>query len=363
MTAWNFFRVTGDLCHLASKFILLVSIHRNRSAEGVSFITQILYCLVFLARYTDVFGDNQVEYNFLFKLFYILSSIYIIGAMQWLFPRTRERELAWKFGAACLVGSLLLSPFTMLVFEPKAYWSVVTWLLDFSFILESVCILPQLLLLRQTTVPTVIDSYYLVALALYRIFYILNWIARDLDATDTPPNMTKVIFGILQTALYLDFAWVYYTRQRVKLRAGGLVDADDMRKSWLLRRIFGNHVDRDSAAGGDDEESRPALGGAGNGATRRGGWGKRGISVSADDGVLGSEGRPFMEDDDEEENGIADIDAPDAKMKDPDELASALDDEDDHDATTAGGSGSSNGSGSGSASVPHGVGGGAEWRD
>jgi hypothetical protein len=33
-----------------------------------------------------------------------------------------------------------------------------------------VCVLPQLLLLRQTTVPTVIDSYYLLALGSYRAF-------------------------------------------------------------------------------------------------------------------------------------------------------------------------------------------------
>lgn len=43
--------------------------------------------------------------------------------MQWVFPRTRERELAWKMGAACFFGSLLLSPFTMLIFQDKVEWS------------------------------------------------------------------------------------------------------------------------------------------------------------------------------------------------------------------------------------------------
>lgn len=209
--------------------------------------------------------------------------------------------------------------------------------------------------------PTVIDSYYLVALALYRGFYVLNWVDRELDATDTPPKAVQVIFGLIQTALYVDFAWVYYTRQRVKLRSGGVVDADDMRKSWLLRRIFGKHVDRevDGAQGGDDEESAPALGGGrgggGGGNARRSAWGKRGISVSADDGVLGQEGQQlFGDEDDDEESGVMDVDAPDAKMKDPDELARALDDEEDEAAA--------GGSSSGSA-VPNGVRGGDEWRD
>lgn len=178
-----------------------------------------------------------------------------------------------------------------------------------------------------------------------------------------PPKAVQVIFGLIQTALYVDFAWVYYTRQRVKLRSGGVVDADDMRKSWLLRRIFGKHVDRSGEDGhGDDEESAPALGGfggrggrgvGGNTGNGRSAWGKRGISVSADDGTLGQEGQPFREeDDDDAEEGVMDIDAPDAKMKDPDELAKALDDEEDE----AGGSSSIS-------RVPTGVRGGDEWRD
>lgn len=210
-------------------------------------------------------------------------------------------------------------------------------------------------------------------LGLYRGFYVLNWINREFDVSDVKPKPVQVIFGLIQTALYVDFAWVYYTRQRVKLRSGGVVDADDMRKSWLLRRIFGKHVDRDAANGGGgddydyDEESAPALGGGAGGRssnnnnnTRRSAWGKRGISISADDGVLGQEGRPFSEEeeDDEGENGVMDVDAPDAKMKDPDELARALEEDDDDEDDDGEVGGSSNSSG-----LPTGVRGGDEWRD
>jgi ER lumen protein retaining receptor len=152
----------------------------------------------------------------------------------------------------------------------------------FSEILESVCVLPQLLLLRQTTVPTVIDSYYLVCLGSYRAFYILNWIQRVADKKERHFDPISVLFGIIQTALYIDFAWVYYTRQRVKLRAGGVVDSEDLGRGWLVGR-FVKHHDL-------DEEEEPALGretnGDGNSNSRRGHkWGPRGISVSADEGV------------------------------------------------------------------------------
>lgn len=147
-------------------------------------------------------------------------------------------------------------------------------------ILESVCVLPQLLLLRQTTVPTVIDSFYLATLGSYRALYILNWIVRG--ATHKPNEPISIIFGCIQTALYIDFAWVYFTRQRVKLRGGSVVDSEDLSKGWLVKRILGRHGEV------EDEESTPVFNhqdGAADARPKPGSqrWGPRGISVSADD--------------------------------------------------------------------------------
>lgn len=178
---------------------------------------------------------------------------------------------------------------------------------------------------------------------------------RGLDSSDPGPDTVSVIFGIIQTGLYIDFAWVYYTRQRVKLRGGGVVDADDMRRSWLLRRIFGRVAPRQTEEDEDDEESGPAFGGEEN--SRRGGgrpkWGARGISISADDGVLDAE-REHLNQEEGITSGPHD---PDAKMKDPDELARALDDDDDDDDKTNSGRYRDEGNG-----APSGVRN-DEWRD
>ncbi|CAK7202574.1 hypothetical protein SEUCBS139899_005298 [Sporothrix eucalyptigena] len=340
MTAWNAFRITGDCLHLLSKCILIFSIHRNRSAEGVSLITQILYAIVFCSRYINIFHETS-PWNMFFKVFYITTSFYIVVMMRWVYPRSRELELAWKMGGTILLGSLIISPFGMLIFLSKYMWNFTMWLWSFSEILESVAVLPQLLLLRQTSVPTVIDSFYLLALGSYRGFYILNWIERAADPNDDDPNLLSTIFGVIQTLLYLDFAWVYWTRQRVKLRNGGVVDADDIRQGWLLRRIFGKHIDH-AHDGADDEESAPALGGRrSSGFGARGGgrggaagasnnkWGARGISVSADDTTLEHERLFEAERSDGHHNLDASVD-PDAQMQDPDDLAAALgDDEED----------------------------------
>jgi hypothetical protein len=150
----------------------------------------------------------------------------------------------------------------------------------FSIILESVCVLPQLLLLRQTTVPTVIDSYYLVTLGSYRALYILNWLVRGFGPEHFWDPIADV-FGVIQTLLYIDFAWVYYTRQRVKLRNGGIVDSEDMRKSWLVGKILNSRA----VVSQEEEEPLDPEADAENGVSRprSSRWGPQRVSVSADD--------------------------------------------------------------------------------
>ena len=158
---------------------------------------------------------------------------------------------------------------------------------SFSIILESVCVLPQLILLRQTTVPTVIDSFYLLTLGSYRGFYILNWITRAARKDPHEPDIVAEIFGIIQTAFYVDFAWVYYTRQRVKLRNGGVVDSDDLSRGWLLSQLFRCNAECLSEEDGTVNDGVPSAA-PGTGGRSQGKWGIRGISISADDDADGT---------------------------------------------------------------------------
>jgi ER lumen protein retaining receptor len=181
----------------------------------------------------------------------------------------------------------------------------------------------------------VIDSFYLVTLGSYRAFYILNWIVRGA----VEPGYKD------PTSWTLDFAWVYWTRQRVKLRQGGVVDSDDLSRGWLVGRILGRK------SGDFDEEEAPAVGGR-NGAARRGPgrWGARGISVSADEDVhdarkkrgQGEESEPLTDpnafeddlDDDDEDIPAA---AP-SKAAKADKKKSTSDDSDDgHESGVSGG--------------------------
>ena len=92
-------------------------IHDAYGCSGVSLITQILYAVVFCTRYLDLFwvAPSVSYWNFVLKIFYISSSLYIIAIMLRVYPRTREREKAWKFGGLCFFGSLILGPIVALI--------------------------------------------------------------------------------------------------------------------------------------------------------------------------------------------------------------------------------------------------------
>jgi hypothetical protein len=78
---------------------------------------------VFISRYLDLFQPNT-PWNTTLKIFYILSSVYILFLMLRVYARTRERETAWKLGASSLVGSAIGAPFIMMIFKSKDVWGL-----------------------------------------------------------------------------------------------------------------------------------------------------------------------------------------------------------------------------------------------
>lgn len=93
---------------------------------GVSLLTQILYATVFVFRYSDLFesrtwdvkhGGFGIFWNLCFKMVFLGTSFYLIFLMMKVYPRTRERERAWKLGIYSVIGSLVLAPIMISIFE------------------------------------------------------------------------------------------------------------------------------------------------------------------------------------------------------------------------------------------------------
>ncbi|EGO00773.1 hypothetical protein SERLA73DRAFT_133815 [Serpula lacrymans var. lacrymans S7.3] len=200
----NLFRLLGDLAHLASIFILVHKIQTTRSCRGISFKTQALYVLVFVARYIDLLYRWISFYNFIMKIFFIASSCYILYLMKSRFRPTHDPSID-TFRVEYLLGPCLV---LSLIFNYHFEVAEILW--TFSIYLESVAILPQLFMLQRTGEAETITTHYLAALGIYRALYIPNWIYRYF--TEDLVDPIAITAGLVQTGLYLDFFYVYVTK-------------------------------------------------------------------------------------------------------------------------------------------------------
>jgi len=200
----NIFRLTGDLSHLLAIIILLLKIWKTRSCAGISGKSQILFSLVYITRYLDLFTNYISLYNSFMKIVFIGSSLATLYLMYAKFKATYDRNhdtfrIEFLLIPVTLLGLLVNHEFTPL----EVLWT-------FSIYLESVAILPQLFLVSKTGEAETITSHYLMALGSYRALYLINWIWRYYF--EGFYDLIAIVAGIVQTVLYCDFFYLYVTR-------------------------------------------------------------------------------------------------------------------------------------------------------
>lgn len=201
---FNIFRMSGDISHLASIIILIHQINLTRSIQGISFKTQLLYTIVFVTRYLDLFFRWVSFYNFIMKIFFIGSSLYILHLMHRKF-RSSETSKIDTFPVEYLLGGS-----AVMALATTYDYSITEILWTFSLWLESVAILPQLFILQRTGEAKTLTTHYIFALGLYRALYIPNWVYRYF--AEGRIDWLSVVTGIIQTGIYSDFFYIYYTR-------------------------------------------------------------------------------------------------------------------------------------------------------
>ncbi|KAI8143473.1 ER lumen protein retaining receptor [Fennellomyces sp. T-0311] len=200
----NIFRLVADMMHLASIFILLIKIQSTQSCVGISFKSQLLYAAVFSTRYLDLFFKFYSIYNTAMKVFFIVSSVYILYLMRVKYKATYDPGLdMFRYEFLVLAAAVLGVIFSYEFTPVEVLWSFSIWL-------ESVAIMPQLYMLQQTGEAETITTHYIFALGAYRTLYLANWGYRY--AVEGHADMIATVAGLIQTALYSDFFYLYYTK-------------------------------------------------------------------------------------------------------------------------------------------------------
>lgn len=200
----NIFRLAGDLSHLLAIIVLLLKIWKTRSCAGISGKSQILFAIVYLARYLDLFTTFVSVYNSVMKVVFIGASLATIFLMFAKFRATYDRNhdsfrIEFLIIPTIILSLLINHDFTVL----EVLWT-------FSIYLESVAILPQLFLVSKTGEAESITSHYLFALGSYRGLYLMNWIWRYF--MENHYDLIAIFAGLVQTILYCDFFYLYITK-------------------------------------------------------------------------------------------------------------------------------------------------------
>ncbi|XP_023949489.2 ER lumen protein-retaining receptor isoform X2 [Bicyclus anynana] len=171
---------------------------------GISGKSQILFSVVYTARYLDLLTAYVSAYNTIMKLVFIAASYATVYLMYVKFKATYDHN------HDTFRIEFLLIPTLILALLVNREFTALEVLWTFSIYLESVAILPQLFLVSKTGEAESITSHYLFALGSYRGLYLLNWIYRYIFEEHFEP--IAVIAGVVQTVLYCDFFYLYITK-------------------------------------------------------------------------------------------------------------------------------------------------------
>uniref|UniRef100_A0A8C0AIK6 ER lumen protein-retaining receptor n=1 Tax=Bos mutus grunniens TaxID=30521 RepID=A0A8C0AIK6_BOSMU len=200
----NLFRFLGDLSHLLAIILLLLKIWKSRSCAGISGKSQVLFAVVFTARYLDLFTNYISLYNTCMKVVYIACSFTTVWMIYSKFKATYDGN------HDTFRVEFLVIPTAILAFLVNHDFTPLEILWTFSIYLESVAILPQLFMVSKTGEAETITSHYLFALGVYRTLYLFNWIWRY--HFEGFFDLIAIVAGLVQTVLYCDFFYLYITK-------------------------------------------------------------------------------------------------------------------------------------------------------
>jgi ER lumen protein retaining receptor len=230
----NVYRFTGDMLHVISILLLILRLQLAKddiplpdranmtrhlrvlksNLHGISIKTQELYLLVFILRYLDLFTTFYSHYNSFMKIGYILTTAYIVYTVR----RTKPFTENFHYHDICRHWRYIFTPCVALAILTfgynQSYGRYVYFRFDSSFIniawifsiyLESVLIIPQLVVLQWYREVDILTSLYLTCLGLYRLFYILNWIWRSYYEPYYQQEFLAYFCGVIQLLLYIPF--------------------------------------------------------------------------------------------------------------------------------------------------------------
>jgi len=251
--SWNLFRYVGDYLHLFGILVLLGTIAKNKSVAGISRSTQVLYFLVFVTRYLDLFDHSQTMYLVVFKTTYILTACSILGffyALDQTYQRVNDTCNLSVIIVPCITAALLLTN----------EYSILEILWTFSEFAEGFAMVPQYIFCyREKGARDWAAGLYVICLGGYRVFYALNWMYKKYMM----PHYSDIqswIGGMIEIVFFVDFLNYRFTGNSMLRTAVLQVDTKINEISEKVEmKVLGSSSSRSIEAEGGARRRRKAV--------------------------------------------------------------------------------------------------------
>lgn len=206
------FRYVGDVLAVSSKLALARKVANTKSLSGISLKTQVLYLIVYITRYLDLFylggsWDGNRAYNQCMKIVYIAFQVYLVfqfyGPYKYTYSKKYDTFNIPIFLVVSAVLSFIFKNDTNTVYE---YADEYTYTI--SLFLESLAILPQLALSQDSGEIEKLTTISITLLGLYRLNYLIYFLMLVMAGKNVDTLM--IITSLVQSILYIDFFRIYF---------------------------------------------------------------------------------------------------------------------------------------------------------
>lgn len=192
---------------------------------GISLKAQELYLIVFLTRYLDLFTTFYSIYNALLKILYIVATAAIVALLrrsdtsESTYSPTHDSFQHWKYLLLPTILAGSVTHFTFLdhgyvgpIFDWYSYRDLLELLWTISIYLESVAMVPQLIMFRSDRFvkenkggarDEILLPVFL--FGIYRVLYVVNWVYRAHVEYNYRHHYVVYFCGCLQVFFYSQF--------------------------------------------------------------------------------------------------------------------------------------------------------------
>uniref|UniRef100_A0A7S4QQY6 ER lumen protein-retaining receptor n=1 Tax=Alexandrium monilatum TaxID=311494 RepID=A0A7S4QQY6_9DINO len=178
------------------------------SVEGFSRKTQVLYQMVYVSRYLDLFLESQSFYLVFFKITYNLITAAMLASFA----------LLWQgYNATADSCNLLaiLAPTAAAAYMASAGSGFREEMWTFSEFLEPFALVPQYIICYRSVRVRPAAVIYTLAVGGYRFLYVCNWIYKRYKWQSAYRDYTSWLGGALECVLFIDFVMRISRRQEV----------------------------------------------------------------------------------------------------------------------------------------------------